>query len=500
MKTTLRKMTSWLLAITLGMTFFALPATTAKADDVPRLTFCVVGNPPANIDEFYRTLDEMTIRDLGCTVDLVTLPAGGDRQSQYNLSLMTGEYDMYYSGNWVNHADYARKNAFYDITDLVQTVTPQLYANIPVDDWVGSRIDGRLYGVPQTTRDYSTISGFIYRQDLAEKYNLPPVESFEGIGDYLSAVLPNEPGMSGIIASPVLKYAFGVNNDLVGIDSQEVATGIGKYGIFTTKSSGQTEIVSIFDQPQYLEALKLMKQWQDEGLVNRDILSGQLNATDMMTAGILAGDLNTDARNYWGWSFTFESQGKPERLAIYEYGANNYKSRSGQTIIAISAKTKNIELCLKFLEKVHTDQEYYDLMSWGVKGVNYNLNENGDIENADILPENVYGFWRFWGNENMERKAATRWSGYDAYYDGHVVPTSQVDPLNGFTLDTSEISEVMAACEQIHAQYQTVLEAGITNDPEKDLAELVQKYKDAGIDKIIECTKEQLEAFAASKQ
>ncbi|MDR1530826.1 MAG: extracellular solute-binding protein [Clostridiales bacterium] len=465
------------------------------SDKVPELTMAVLGNVPSNSELFYEKLDEMTKRDLGITVRLVTLPSA-DVMNQYNLALTTGEYDMYLSGNWMNHAANARANAFLEITDMVKTVTPALYAAIPKDDWDGSMIDGKLYCIPQTTRDYSTISGFIYRDDLRTKYNVAEIKSLDDVADFLRAVLPNEPGMSGLIASPARKYTYAKNHDYVGIDAQDVGGGLAVYGLVTTQSNDLTSVVSLLDDPVYLEVITKMKQWYDEGLVNKDILSGQLNATDMMRAGTAAGSIGTDARDLWYWGQTFEETHPDWNIEMYMFGAVNYKSRSGQTSVVIGAKSKYPELCLKFFEKVRTNRDYYDLMFYGVKGANYNLTEAGEIDTQDIAQENLYTYWTFWGDENLTRKQANRWSRFDEVYDGFVLATARVDPLNGFQLDTSAISAELAAMQQVQTQYQAPLEAGISADPVEDLEKLKIRYKDAGIDKIINALEGQLKAFA----
>lgn len=478
----------------------AKTSETSSSDEPVNLTYCIRGDNPANIEEFYQKLDELTLRDLNLTLDFVTLPAGADSSSAYNLSLTTGEYDMYYSGNWVSHAEYARKHAFYDITDLVKEVTPALWEKIPQYDWEGSMIDGRLYCIPQTTRDYSTVTGFIYRKDLLEKYDIPEINSLDGVGDFLRTVLANEPSMSGLISSAARKYAYAQNTDLIGIDAQDIGSSkLGQYGIVTTISSNETEVKSLFDEPAYLDYLKYMKAWYDEGLVNKDILSGQLNDTTMMEAGTLPGSIGKDARDVWGWGYSFEKSHPDWDIAMWEFGAINYKSRGGQTSTAISAQTQHVEECLKLMEKVRTDQEYYDLMFYGVEGTNYELTEEGAIDTSNVAPENMFNLWKFWGDEEMTRKSVDRWSGYDDFYDGYIVATAQEDPMNGFQMDISALSAEIAACEQVYTQYQNPLEAGISNDVEGDLEMLKTRYRDAGLDKIVESVKQQLADFAEAR-
>lgn len=39
--------------------------------------------------------------------------------------------------------------------------------------------------------------------------------------------------------------------------------------------------------------------------------------------------------------------------------------------ISVSAKCQNPEMAVKILEKLHTDQDFYNLISYGVEGVHY---------------------------------------------------------------------------------------------------------------------------------
>ena len=72
--------------------------------------------------------------------------------------------------------------------------------------------------------------------------------------------------------------------------------------------------------------------------------------------------------------------------------------------------------------------------------------------------------------------------------------------MNGFQMDVSALSAEMAACEQVYTQYQSPLEAGISNDVEGDLEMLKTRYQDAGLDKIVESVRQQLADFAEMRE
>lgn len=84
------------------------------------------------------------------------------------------------------------------------------------------------------------------------------------------------------------------------------------------------------------------------------------------------------------WSLTATvneiSKTNPEwEMGWYDYGFGKapvyLPSVSNSTCISINPKCKEPVKALQFIEKAHTDQDYYDLLRWGVEGENYSREE-----------------------------------------------------------------------------------------------------------------------------
>lgn len=128
---------------------------TAKADgEVPTLIYWTVGGTvPDDFEDAVREISDYTEEKIGVRLD-VKIAGWGDYDTKMNNIINTGEYfDMMFVNN-TNYSKFANLNAFEDITDLVQTETPELYNFIPEQLWKGTQLHGKVYAIP-TYKDSS---------------------------------------------------------------------------------------------------------------------------------------------------------------------------------------------------------------------------------------------------------------------------------------------------------------------------------------------------------
>ena len=114
------------LAILTSLSFSAF----ASAQEPIRLiwwTYSDSGDAPTALPEVLERANAISAEKMGVTVDLLM-----KTDSQVSLDLNTGEYyDMIFTCDWYNDFDgNAQLGYYYDLTDLIQTETPDLYAAI----------------------------------------------------------------------------------------------------------------------------------------------------------------------------------------------------------------------------------------------------------------------------------------------------------------------------------------------------------------------------------
>lgn len=126
----------------------------ASNGEVPTLVWWTVGGTPADdFDQAVSQISDYAEEKIGVRID-VKIAGWADYDTKMNNIINTGEYfDLMFVNN-TNYTKFVNLNALENITDLVQSETPDLYNFIPTDLWEGAKIHGNVYAVP-TYKDSS---------------------------------------------------------------------------------------------------------------------------------------------------------------------------------------------------------------------------------------------------------------------------------------------------------------------------------------------------------
>lgn len=168
-----------------GSTSSSAAATgdTASTDEVVTLTWVTVGNgQPTNYDAWLEQINPYLEEKIGVNLD-VQVVSWGDWDNRRNVIVNTsGEYDILFT-NMNTYVNDVHIGAFADISELVKTATPDLYASIPEDYWEACEVGGQLYGVP-TYKDSSISEYLVFDKELAEStgYTIPESLAMSDLG------------------------------------------------------------------------------------------------------------------------------------------------------------------------------------------------------------------------------------------------------------------------------------------------------------------------------
>jgi len=160
------------------------------------------------------------------------------------------------------------------------------------------------------------------------------------------------------------------------------------------------------------------------------------------------------------------------------------------------------------LEKLHQDQNYHDLTTYGIKGKHWDLDAEGEI----ILPSGVTadttGFpwdrpcpWG-WREEKFYRvgptKAKSTWSVIKEWIT-YIYKNGAEKQFADFKFDKTPVTAELAAMDSVKTQYLDPLIWGMV-DPDKGYKQLMDKMKQAGLDKVKEELKKQWADYLKSKK
>lgn len=467
-----------------------------------------LGNAPKEgLEELYERLDEITVEELGCTLRFEFIPWGNERE-QLNIAIASGEYDFIPGGVFSDYRTLVGKNAFLNLNEYLYLV-PELvehYETYSETALEGCEINGGLYGIPQF--DIGTVKniseGFFYREDLRKQWDLPKIVDLDTMEAYLYRAKQeeryrDEPLITDNRIWQSLWLLLTKGRYLEISSMQEMP--------FVVVSAKEPDVVLCrLEQPEFLEAMEYIERWRRDGILEPDLLAMSDNEGER-GKNMMLQDRKPCETNVPVWSA--EAVHIPDLVRAHpewEYGFFPYVSVNEEwyistladsSVISISSKTTEPEIAIRLLEKIHTDQRYYDLLKYGVEGIHYQL-EDGKISYENIEGGNKFG-WTVCTDNLLNREGVPVSS---QWYEEVALPIEQWReaisreakpyPLESFTFSAEEVYGELEAIGEARLKYFQPLICGYTEDPERDLERTKKTLTEAGLDTYIADMQEQI--------
>ncbi|WNQ12903.1 ABC transporter substrate-binding protein [Paenibacillus aurantius] len=474
----------------------ASPSETSKAKlDKVTLKFVLLGEAPKDNAAVMAEVNKKLEADINATIELSYIPFA-DISTKYPLVLASPQdWDVIF-GN-VNYVSNATKGGYREITMAdVEKFMPLSNKATTKSMWTDTLVNGKIYMIPQSFKELDVGTAF-YREDLRKKYNVPEIKTFKDLGPYLQAIKDNEKGMLPIDGtSDDIKNLFG--GMLQGWGSFKVQNLVN----FNIENKDY-KMMGLLD-PEfaaiYTDAAKTMKDWADKGLLPKNAFTQKTPATDLGKVG-KSGLWMTAFENYAQYSSDMAANG-------WSLGALNNLPPGGTALLrpatgnglSLSPKTKNYERALMAIDLLHQDKSYNMLLAFGIEGKNYKMVDGKlSVLNAEANPYPMYGAG-WWSNNRDQWPPLTSYT--QQYIDTKKALLEHVSPylLSGFNVDETTIKTEMANISNVYKQYAIPIELGIVKDVDAAVADLIDKYKKAGAQKVVDEVKKQAADFIKSKK
>ncbi|PWW00974.1 putative aldouronate transport system substrate-binding protein [Paenibacillus cellulosilyticus] len=461
------------------------------------LQFYMLGNAPKDLSKVEAEINKMALEDLNATVKF-NYTTWTDWDQKYKLLLSTGQnVDLIFTADWTQYQQYAKKGAFLALDDLLPKAAPTLQAYVPQDMWDAVKIDGKIYTVPSTYKEYVT-NGFVWREDLRKKYDLPTPVDMKTFEAYLEGIKQNEPKLQPVSFGP------DILNSLVGtyLDVQRKNVGALPYGLYASYDK-PSEMTSYWGSADQLADLKLFKSWVDKGYFSKNELNETESMQDKIANGTAAAILGDNPTRYNATASKMKSLHPDWELGYTPFGVTNGYATPVHPIhngFAIPNSSKHADRALAFYEKLVTDKRYNLLTEYGIEGVNYTVEDGyykmlGDANTNGFAREAMNG-WAWRNPEFMLFEPS--YDGVKAIFD-ELDKIQKPDIFTGFAEDYTEYQSERAALEQVVKQYLQPIVAGQVDDLEGQLQKFMDKANQAGLQKIQEAYKKQWLAYLSEK-
>lgn len=431
-----------------------------------------------------------------------------DYLSNYNLTLaqMDGSVDLIgTASDWLDAWPNAKNGAFLELSeDMLKTYAPKTYESVTPERWELCKYNGEIYLMPEDNYAQWTNHGFAYRLDWAKEAGLAEgVHSWEDMTAYFKWVKENQTDIipwdsDGTQHGQMVSGWVASRSNFVTIDGLSAGGlwGGTKDDLYTVVSPFYTETESL------VEYAKMMKEWDQMGVWKTDVLnnSSSDNKEDFKIGRVAAEQHHTQT-----WTDLVSKT--PEKVPGAEVGFFYFGEESENVValsithgaMAVSAASKNPERALMVYDLLRNDPECYQLINYGIKGVQWDLDGDGmRIQPATYVQENdeiVTSFW--WGrNDDLEIKDATRdWESIDALYAEY--DSKKIDyPYGQFVADVDNIQASINNISEIHTNYMKQISFGkYKGTAEEIVAEYQTALKNAGFEEVTAELQRQFDAL-----
>lgn len=379
-------------------------------DSAPELTYWVKmdSSKIAPTTDNYGTIlcyQEM-MKNTGIQVEFIHPPVGQENDS-FSLMLSGGEYPDMVHYDWGNAVSGGPDKAIEDgvileLTDLIDQNCPNLKAFLEKYPEIKASMttdSGKIYCFPNIYPYYQESPaimcnrGIQVRADWLEELGLDAPETVDEWHTVLTAFKEKGQTEDGSSIVPMVSRKISEKTSLVrtfanawnGMDYDfYVDNGTVKFGPV---------------EPQFKEYLTTMNQWYMEGLIAPEFstYSGKEHDALITTGqagtwlsglgagmGVYITALGGDDSVISGIPFPVKDSGDTPKYT----GADNYPFIG--LGIAITTKCDNVEAACKWLD-YHYSEEGSRLLNWGVEGVSYELDADGEPQFTDLVMNNPDG-------------------------------------------------------------------------------------------------------------
>ncbi len=473
------------------------------------INYMTTGDAPTN-DATQKMLDELNeILNEKVNAELQIYYIGWtDYLSNYNLTLarMDGTVDLVGTAtDWLDAWPNAKNGAFLELSDeMLAKYAPVTYETVSQEDWDLCKYNDNIYLMPEDNYAQWTNHGFAYRLDWAKEAGLEDgVHSWEDMTTYFEYVCANKDEL-GVVTpwdsdgTHYVTMAGGwvsSHSDFVSIDGLASQAYWGG-----TKDDLYNIICPLYtDTDMLVEYAELMKKWDEMGVWKTDVLNNTSadNESDFKLGKTAAHQHHTQT---WTGLINKTKENDPDaEVGFFWFGeeTNNLVSLNiTHGAMAVSYGSENPERALMVYDLLRNDEECYELINYGQKGVQWDVNDEGlriapDSYNQDT-DSITTNFW--WGrNDLLEIRDATKdWDTIDELYaEDDEVKIGY--PYGKFVANVDDIQSYIDNINEVNTNYMKQISYGkYTGTAEEIVAEYQQALKDAGMDIVIEELQKQL--------
>ena len=424
--------------------------------------------------------------------------------ASYNQKIQLGyaagtRYDLIFTAPWANnYVQNALQGNFMALDDMLKNDTPALYKIMSADLWNATRVNGKIYSIPNVNF-FAFVFGLFIQPDLAKKYQQYLPETVHGYADiepFLAQIKAHEPDVTPVYMADggFASGDYWTNGECAGFDTfSDGLTGI-------RPTDTQLQVLNMYETPEFAQLAQLRWRWAQEGYTKKDQVPGATGKFDVQNGK---------------YALLLGQQCKPNDIPFVEafYGVKFLVKPLttpflGTTMVAdnmnaVARSSAHPVEALKVWQLVNTDPEIFNLLCHGIEGKHYafvdkakkligypsGITATSDRYNPDTD-------WEFGNEVNGYYTDPNSVGIYDQIQQANA--SAQRSAAFGFTFDTTNVKTEVAQVSAVITPLTAALNTGRLN-PATTLPNYLHQLKQAGADTIVAEAQKQLNAWAKSQ-
>ncbi|GAB6168300.1 ABC transporter substrate-binding protein [Clostridium carnis] len=450
---------------------------TGKKDGEPvKLTWYTIGQEPKDLQLVVDEANKYLTEKINTTIDMKFIDYG-DYTQKLSVIINSGEaFDLAFTCSWAgDYLGNARKGAFLELNDYLDTTGKDMKAIIDQRFWDGATIDGKIYAVPNQ-KEISTAPMWAFTKEYVDKYNIPyqDLHTLEDLEPWLKVIKENEPDVVPLYITKGFSAPayFDQLVDPIGVE----------FGDDSLK------IKNMFETDKMKSQLETLRKYYQAGYINADSATAQDDKA--VKRFVTKGDGQPYAEVLWSKDLKYDVVATP---IMDTYITNGSTTGS---MIGISKNSKNPEKAVEFLNLLNTDEYIRNLLNYGIEGTHYNKAGDNQIETTDRAKDYSVGYYTL-GNlfitYPLIQEPANKWDEFEKFNNA-----AKESPALGFKFDPAKVSNEIAAMNNVLEEFKSTIYSGSV-DVNEYLTKLNNKLKEQGIDKVIAEMQSQIDAWKANK-
>lgn len=363
-----------------------------------KLEVMLWGDKPKQFDEVVDEFERQTKDTLNIDLNVTWTPLA-DYGNKIKLMLSAGQkVDLAFDAPWLNMPGLIADGTYIELDKyfandeypgLKQAFSDSLLNN---NKFVGPDKQQHVYGVP-LGQSYAPVYALYYRKDLAAKYGISEITSYEDMLAYFDAIKTNEPGVVPYIFNKdqyppawIIDGNKGVKIDQANKNVWEVSlgsAGVAKLFIEDKKikasylpgesTEALKDFPEPFNKPDYSTNEEILN-WNTKGYIEKNAINRK-DAMDQFTAGTAGSYMQTlDSFVALQNSLAGAVPGSELGVYVFENSVREMKPSALLTdfkfwnFLSIPVTSENADRSMMFLNWIFENQKNHDLFEYGIEG------------------------------------------------------------------------------------------------------------------------------------